>query len=64
MRKIEREYVQMSEQCGLDLLAIKVTKNGHYCLRFVSGTIHAAGSPSDRRNRANILARMRKIPPV
>lgn len=60
MRKIERDYIQMAKQCGLDPLEIK-HKNGHYALRFESGVVHAAGTPSDRRNRANVLAQLRRL---
>ncbi len=60
MRKIERDYIRMSDQCGLDLLEIKL-RNGHYALRFSTGIVYAAGTPSDRRNRANVMSKLRRI---
>ena len=63
MRKIERDYIRMSEQCSLNLLEIK-QRNGHYALRFESGVVHAAGTPSDRRNRANVLSQLRRLSTV
>lgn len=60
MRKIERDYIRMSEQCGLHLLEIRL-RNGHYALRFNAGVVYAAGTPSDCRNRANVMSQMRRL---
>lgn len=60
MRKIEREYIKLSQQCGLDLIRIE-HRSGHIALHFGCGVVFAAGTPSDCRNRANVLGQMRRL---
>lgn len=60
MRKIVREYIQMSERLGFNLRDIQL-RNGHYALHYDAGTIFAAGTPSDNRNRANIAGLMKRL---
>lgn len=60
MRKIEREYARAADQCGVKLRRMEA-RNGHIALYFDAGTIFAAGTPSDRRNRANLIAQIRRL---
>lgn len=60
MRKIEREYRQLASQCGFGVLEIE-SRNGHYALVFEAGRVWASGTPSDCRNRVNVLAQIRRL---
>lgn len=60
MRKIEREYAKLTKQRGFTLRKIEA-RNGHYALHFDCGVVFAASTPSDCRNRANVLAQIRRL---
>ncbi|WP_371039468.1 hypothetical protein, partial [Rhodosalinus sp. FB01] len=55
MRRIERDYAKLCEAEGVKLLEIRC-RSGHYQLCFEQGTVHCAGTPSDRRNRLKSYA--------
>jgi hypothetical protein len=60
MRKIQREYMQLCVVCGAALRDIQM-RNGHYALYFDEGVVFAPGTPSDRRNRKNVAAQIRRL---
>lgn len=60
MRKIEREYAELCAHSGVELHYIEARK-GHLALHTAIGTIFVGGTPSDRRNRANVLAMLRRL---
>ena len=60
MRKIEREYITLCRQEGVPLLGLE-TRGGHIALHFEAGMVIAASTPSNCRNRANVLAQVRRL---
>lgn len=60
MNRIVRDYRKLCAVEGVDLIGIAI-RNGHYALRFERGTIHCAGTPSDRRNMLNVRASIRRL---
>lgn len=60
MHKIKREYTQLCAQIGVDLLQIG-NRKGHLALHTASGTIFVSGTPSDCRNRSNVLAQIKRM---
>lgn len=60
MKKIIRDYKKLCDVEGFDLLDI-ASRRGHYALEFERGTIHCAGTPSDRRNMLNVRASIRRL---
>ncbi len=60
MRKIERDYALICSSAGFDVLWIE-QRHGHYALIFEAGKVFCAGTPSDRRNRANVLSAIRRL---
>ena len=60
MHKVIREYQQLCDTEGVDLLRIK-PRGGHYALHFERGFLIAASTPSDRRARHNLRAMIRRL---
>ncbi len=60
MNRQEREYHAVCAAEGFDLLGIE-QRGKHLALHFDAGVVFAAKTPSDRRNRANVVAQVRRI---
>lgn len=60
MRKIVREYRQLCEAEGVDLLRIEM-RSRHYALHFERGYLIAPSTPSDQRGRYKLRAAIRRL---
>lgn len=60
MNRQEREYRAACAAAGFDLLAIE-QRGKHLALHFDAGVVFAAKTPSDRRNRANVVSQVRRL---
>ena len=60
MRKVEREYISLCRAEGADLVWLE-RRGNHIALHFERGFVIAASTPSDRRNRANVRAQIRRF---
>ena len=60
MKKSHREYRQLCDSEGVNLLGIE-PRGRHLALQFERGFVIAASTPSDHRARLNLRAQIRRL---